>query len=85
MPVVSTGTLLTLPTGSTVRMFPNGRFVYTPATGFNSTDTFKYKAGNGTFSLSPLTHMNQAWPANTLTLDDATVNIAVGGGKGGKK
>jgi hypothetical protein len=90
---VAPGTEITLPSGSKVTLAVNGTFVYTPATGFNSSESFTYRASNGRFSGPPEeplqsgvnVHMNKEWPAGTLTLDEATVMITVGGGKGGKK
>ena len=42
-----TAILLTQPTHGTVTLSPNGQFVYVPATNFSGSDSFTYKANDG--------------------------------------
>lgn len=78
-----TATLDAGPTSGTLALNPDGSFTYTPAAGFIGTDTFTYRAGNGSVASAVTTVTIAVVPpaapigfTGTISLDpDATVNL----------
>ena len=62
------------PTNGTLSLSANGSFTYTPNSGFSGTDTFRYVANNGFWSLDNSVPMS----ANS---NEATVTITVVGAR----
>ena len=67
-----TATLVSSPANGTVNLNADGSFTYTPNSGFSGSDTFTYRASNGTDSSSPATVQISVMPAGVLFADDFT-------------
>ena len=62
-----TATSVTQPSHGSVSMFdPDGTFRYTPAANFNGTDTFTYRATDGTTTSAPATVTITVSPVNDV-------------------
>ncbi|HVO31962.1 MAG TPA: cadherin-like domain-containing protein, partial [bacterium] len=68
-----TAVLATAPAHGTVALAADGSFTYTPAPNFNGTDTFTYKANDGTALSAPATVSIYVTPVNDppVAVDDA--------------
>jgi VCBS repeat-containing protein len=71
-------TLVTGPAHGTVTLNANGAFTYTPPANFNDTDTFTYRASDGTAQSNPATVTITVNAVN----DAPTVTVAAGGACG---
>jgi VCBS repeat-containing protein len=74
-----TAAVVTGPAHGTLTLNPDGSFTYTPAANFNSTDTFTYRASDGTLTSNPATVTITVTAVN----DAPTVAVAAGGTCGG--
>ncbi|HXH79950.1 LamG-like jellyroll fold domain-containing protein [Nocardioides sp.] len=77
-----TATGVTQPANGTVTMAADGGFTYTPATGFAGTDTFTYRANDGTTTSAATTvtiTVERAVPGNRAPTAGADAYDAVGG------
>ncbi|HEV2796306.1 MAG TPA: LamG-like jellyroll fold domain-containing protein, partial [Nocardioides sp.] len=79
-----TATGVTQPANGTVSLAANGGFTYTPAAGFSGTDTFSYRASDGTASSAATTvtitvEESEQPPANTAPVAATDAYDAVGG------
>src|SRR5207342_490806 len=64
-----TATSVTQPSHGSVSMFdPDGTFRYTPAANFNGTDTFTYRATDGTTTSAPATVTITVSPVNDVPI-----------------
>jgi VCBS repeat-containing protein len=70
-----TAAVVTGPGHGTLTLNPNGAFTYTPAANFNGTDTFTYKASDGSLTSDPATVTMTVTPVN----DAPTLAVAPGG------
>jgi VCBS repeat-containing protein len=66
-----TAVLLTAPVHGTLNLAADGSFTYTPATDWSGTDTFTYKASDGTLESSPATVTLTVEPVNDAPAADA--------------
>jgi VCBS repeat-containing protein len=80
-----TAELVSNPTSGTLSLSPNGAFTYTPAAGFSGTDTFSYRASDGTLTSPAVTAtilVNSrpvAAPDTYAATEDTTLNVPAGG------
>jgi VCBS repeat-containing protein len=70
-----TAALVTGPGHGTLTLNADGSFTYTPAANFNGTDTFTYRASDGSLTSDPATVTITVTPVN----DSPTVAVAAGG------
>jgi len=70
-----TAALVTGPGHGTLTLNADGSFTYTPAANFNSTDTFTYRASDGSLTSDPATVTITVTPVN----DAPTLAVAPGG------
>ncbi len=83
-----TAVLVNSPSSGSVTLNPNGSFGYIPASGFSGTDTFSYRANDGTAASQPVTvtivvtpvpDAPKANPDNYSTLEDVTLIVPAPG------
>ena len=76
------------PTHGTLSLQPDGSFVYTPASGYHGTDSFTYRASDGSLDSAPATvsltvkalnHPPLARPDNDTTQEGTTLTIPASG------
>jgi VCBS repeat-containing protein len=73
-----TATVISEPTHGSLTLNANGSFTYTPDADYNGTDTFTYRASDGTLQSDPATVTITVTAAN----DAPRVTVAVGGSCG---
>jgi VCBS repeat-containing protein len=83
-----TAAVVTDPAHGTLTLDADGAFTYTPAANFNGTDTFTYRASDGTAQSSPATVTITVTPVNDLpaanndaysTAEDTPLTVAASG------
>jgi hypothetical protein len=72
-----TAVLVTGPTNGTLTLGANGNFLYTPTSNFFGTDSFTYRASNGTTASAPVTVTLNVTPVNDAPTISALANQTV--------